>query len=109
MAIQPIDLSVMYSQMDKVAKYNASSSQGAALASSVNMSKKIQEENEQKQQVQKLSNEDVAANKINPNGKNNNQEEEKSKKEKKDQAEEQEIKSIEIKDPLIGQHIDITR
>lgn len=111
MAIQPIDLSVMYSQMDKVAKYNASSSQGAELANSVNRNKKIQEENEQKQQVKKAANEEVSSSKINADGKNNNQEEQKEKEKNKEkvQTEEQEKIINEIKDPLLGQHIDITR
>lgn|SRR5574344_965896 len=113
MAIQPIDLSTIYTQMDKVAKYNASQDQNAQLANSVNLNKTIQTNLEKTQQVQQTANNQIDAMKVKPDGKQSEQQdEEQKKKDKKKEEEVQKVnpqKTIEIKDPLLGQHIDITR
>lgn|SRR5574344_835771 len=111
MAIQPIDLSTIYTQMDKVAKYNASQDQNAQLANAVGMNKTIQENLEKTQQVQQAANNKVDTMKINPDEKKSEQEnkDKQKKKEKDNVPEEAKKKLTEIKDPLLGQHIDITR
>ena len=111
MAIRPIDLSTVYSQMDKVAKYSASQDQNAQLANSVNSSRLAQTETEKARQVQQTAANKVESEKVKPDGKQAQQRESEKKqhKENTEEEEEEEKKQKEIKDPLLGQHIDITR
>jgi hypothetical protein len=108
MAIQPIDLSTMYSQMDKVAKYNASQDQNAQLANSVSIGKTVQTNLEKAQQVKQAATNELEAMNVNADGKQSEQNTG-SKKKKKEEEVQPEKKQQEIKDPLLGQHIDITR
>ena len=110
MAIQPIDLSTMYSQMDKVAKYNASQNQNAQLANSVSIGKSVQTNLEKAQQVKQTAKNELEAMNVNADGKQSEQNtSSKKQKQKKEEEAQPEKKQQEIKDPLLGQHIDITR
>lgn len=112
MAIHPIDLSTVYSQMDKVSKFNASVEQNVKMVNASNMNKTIQENLDKSKQVHETKNEDSEAVKTNPDGKNSPQQNmsQREKKEAEEKHEEQPVrKTVEIKDPLLGQHIDITR
>lgn len=112
MAIQPIDLSTMYSQMDKVAKFSASQDQNAQLSNSVNMNKTVQENLEKTKEVHQAAADKPEAVKVRPDGKQQTQLENRKGKQQKDgeqKEEEAQKKAKEIVDPLLGQHIDITR
>lgn len=113
MAIQPIDLSTLYSQMDKVSKFNASVEQNVKMVNASNMNKTIQENLVKSQQVHEAKNEDSNSSKVRPDGKNSQQQmsgEKKSSDEKENKEEQNPVKkTVEISDPRLGQHIDITR
>ena len=55
MAIQPIDLSTVYSQMDKMGQFNASQIQSASMANRANMEKAAQQDSEKAKTVRGLS------------------------------------------------------
>lgn len=111
MAIHPIDLSTMYSQMDKVSKFNASVEQNIKMVNASNMNKTIQENLDKSKQVHEAKNEDSNSEKVRPDGKNSQQHNlaQDEKKEKEEQPQETVRKTVEISDPLLGQHIDISR
>jgi Trm5-related predicted tRNA methylase len=111
MAIQPIDLQNMYSQMSNVAKSVAGQSQAAQLADSMQQQSIIQKNLENSTKVQKTG-ENANANSVNENGhkgatfssgakrNNNNQSETESEDEQKTKYPE---------NPYLGTIIDIMR
>lgn len=111
MAVQPIDLSTIYSQMDKIGQFNASQVQTASMANRQHLEKTAQQQTQKAQTVTETSQSENSA-KIKADvsqgggaGQGLLQGEEKSSKQ------EPEIKKstvYEIKDPNLGQHIDIT-
>lgn len=109
MAINPIDLQTMYSQINNVAKQTASQTQGAQLAQSMQQVNVVKKNTEQTQQVHK-SDESSKFSEINSNGKNSQQENPKNEQKKELQEERTEIKkNIGVNEDYLGQHIDITR
>ncbi|MBQ0039704.1 MAG: hypothetical protein KBS64_04700 [Treponema sp.] len=55
MAIQPIDLSTVYSQMDKMGQFNASQIQNAHMANRSHLEKTAQQDSEKARTVQEAS------------------------------------------------------
>ena len=55
MAIQPIDLSTVYSQMDKMGQFNATQVQNAHMASRAHLEKTAQQDSEKARTVQEAS------------------------------------------------------
>lgn len=114
-ALQPIDLSTIYSQMDKVGQFNASQTQGAAMANRSRLEKTAQEDTQKANTVQQAS-KDKDSNKIKADvsqGGGAGQTllgEDQNKKGQPSQSEEElPVRKIyEFKDPNAGQHIDIT-
>ncbi|MCI5829252.1 MAG: hypothetical protein SPJ89_09595 [Treponema sp.] len=119
MAIQPIDLSTVYSQMDKIGQFNATHIQNAAMSSRASMEKAAQQDTEKAKTVQESSkNKESNSIKADVNqgggagqtllegGSKNNSS---AKKENTAEEElEQAVKKVyEIKDPNLGQHIDL--
>jgi len=113
MAIHPIDLSTVYSQMDKVAKYSASQNQQAQAASQLSNTQAANEQFQKTQGVQEAAQQDTdTAAKVRPDGKNNDAEQNASdEKKRKDESETdaEPRKQWEIKDPRVGNFIDISR
>lgn len=116
MALQPIDLSTIYSQMDKVGQFNASQTQGVAMANRTRLERTAQEDTQKANTVQQAS-KDKDSNKIKADvnqGGGAGQTligEDQNKKEQKTQLEAEEVpvrRVYEFKDPNAGQHIDIT-
>lgn len=110
MAIHPIDLSTMYSQLENVSKFNASQNQ---LAQVLNQnSNKIESQHEfEKIQTVKETEKNAEDGKINPDAKNSQQfaEGENSASEEKNQNQESKAKNeFVVKNPRIGRIIDIT-
>ena len=111
MAIQPIDLSTMYSQMDKVAKYNASQTQNAQIASQISNDMKAQAELQKSQAVQEAAKNQPDSGKIQEGEGGGSSAYSGGGKRKKPQEEENPPakKLIKLSDPDLGHIIDITR
>ena len=110
MAIQPIDLSVIYSQMDNVAKFNASQNHSVQFANQHGRDKTAAENLEKSKTVQDAAQKDVDSNKI-----KNNLDQGGSAGQglsfggrKKKEAESEQKTSEEFNDPMLGRIIDIT-
>ncbi|MBP5443086.1 MAG: hypothetical protein J6W60_10140 [Treponema sp.] len=110
MAIQPIDLSTMYSQMDNVAKFSASQNQLAQVVNQVAADRVAQDTSEKAKTVQEVAKEDSEAGTINKDARNGSSNEQRQAKDRKnkDSQEEEAPKQYEFTDPRLGRHIDIT-
>lgn len=111
MALQPIDLQTMYSQMANVAQRVASEGQGAALSQSIQTQSIINQNLQQSQSVQKTAANEAQTGKIKADSKGSGGGAAAGGQKKKEaQAEEpEEKKEYEIRDPALGVHINITR
>ncbi|MBR5097447.1 MAG: hypothetical protein IK094_10125 [Treponema sp.] len=111
MALQPIDLQTMYSQMANVAQRVASEGQGAALSQSIQTQGIVNQNLQQSQSVQKTAANETQTGKIKADAKGSGGGTAGGQKKKNDgQAEElEEKKEYEIRDPALGVHINITR
>ncbi len=113
MAIHPIDMSTIYAQMDNVAKYSASQNQLSQTASIIANTQGANETVQKSQEVQQVAEDGTEiATKVNPDGKNNEEgqgESEKGRKNRSSQEEEPAPRQWEIKDPRVGNLIDIAR
>ncbi len=111
MAIQPIDLSVVYSQMDNVAKFNASQNHSVQFANQHGRDKTAAENLEKSKTVQDAAQKEVDSNKIKNNldeGGSAGQGLYSGSKKKKDESEAEAPVQKEYSDPLLGTIIDIT-
>ena len=109
MAIHPIDLQTMYSQMNNVARTVANSTQGAQLAQQLQENKLVQQSIEQAQMVKKAANDEAKSTGVNDDGHRGGQMAENGNKKKEQAAEPERQKKTEIRESYLGQHIDITR
>ncbi|NLM00560.1 MAG: hypothetical protein GX220_03780 [Treponema sp.] len=110
MAIQPIDLQVLYSQLENVSKNVAFQQQGIVKHEAITAEKEAEKLQEKKQTVEETRFQENQVI-IQKDGKNSQNSSEKEKKESKNQVET--IEDVQpkfqvIRDPLLGQHIDIT-
>ena len=111
MAIQPIDLSVIYSQMDNVAKFNASQNHSVQFANQHGRDKAAAENLEKSKIVQNAAQKELDSNKIKNNleqGGSAGQEMYSGSKKKKENPESDVQKPEEFTDPMLGKIIDIT-
>lgn len=112
MSIQPIDLQTVYAQIDKVARV-AAQDQNLQLANNMSIGKTQRANLEKTKQVQQTAAQEIDTETIKTDSKQSgslNQNQTKKKEtEEKEKEEEESKKQSEIKDPLLGQHIDITR
>ncbi|MBR6296078.1 MAG: hypothetical protein IKR40_06340 [Treponema sp.] len=113
MAIQPIDLSVIYSQMDNVAKFNASQNQQAQAANQSMINKTAQDRLESSKTVKATEN-STDTNTIKNDLRQGSSgggalvQGKKKKSGEDSEDENQESSQYVISDPSLGQHIDIT-
>lgn len=109
MGLQPIDLQTMYSQISTVARQTAHQQQGVQLSEAmqqVNVVRQNQEKSEKVQQTEEQEKSGI----INQNGKNTSGRQEKEKKNSdRTDLEPQNPEQSRLKEPYLGQHIDITR
>jgi hypothetical protein len=105
MAIQPIDLQTMYTQLDTVAKAVTHQQQGMHLAASMQADVKNIKEMEKNTAVKELAPENEALDSINDKTSSGKQGSEGDNQRKKDKKEEVVFESI--KDPNLGTHIDV--
>ncbi|MCR5764217.1 MAG: hypothetical protein K6G00_12630 [Treponema sp.] len=111
MAIQPIDLSVIYSQMDNVAKFNASQNHSVQFANQYGRDKTAAENLEKSKIVQNAAQNDVESNKIKNNleqGGSSNQNLNSGSGKKKKEEDLLKTDNEEFSDPGLGKIIDIT-
>lgn len=108
MAIQPIDLQTMYSQMNNIARTVAHSTQGAQLAQSLQEGSVIQQNMEKAQSVQKTAENEAKSGEVNEEGHQSSNPQLPQKK-KDENPQEEQRKPAEIRESYLGQHIDITR
>lgn len=112
MAVQPIDLSTIYSQMDKIGQFNASQVQNANMANRQHLEKTAQQQTQKARTVTEASqSEDSAKIKADVEQGGGAGQGLLQGEGKPALRQEQEIKKpvvYEIKDPSLGQHIDIT-
>lgn len=109
MALQPIDLQTMYSQMANVAQRISGETQGAVLAQSMQRQGIVNQELQQSQTVQRAASNEAETGKIKSDSRGNSQNQSSGEK-KKNPAPmaEAEKKEYEIRDPLLGQRVNVT-
>ena len=122
MAIQPIDLSTVYSQMDKMGQFNATQVQNAHMASRAHLEKTAQQDSEKARTVQEASkNKDSNSIKADVNqgggagqglledsGGQENQKKSQKKISDSDDSIPPKVSLYEIRDQNLGRHIDVT-
>ncbi len=111
MALQPIDLQTMYSQMANVAQRVAGEGQGASLAHSMQTQEIVNQSLLKSQSVQKTADNQAEAGKIKADSKGGGLPSGSQKKKQDREPEEDAPKKqeYEIRDPRLGNHINITR
>ena len=108
MAIHPIDLQTMYSQMNNVARSVANAQQGAQLAQQLQEGTVIRQNMEQAQAVKKAADNEAKSGFVNDEGRHGSDKQgQHGKNQQQDDAEQP--KNTVIREAYLGQHIDITR
>lgn len=109
MALNPIDLQTMYSQLNNVAK-QAASQQGVQLAQAMHQVDLTHKAQEDAKKVTKTEENSKSSN-VNSNGHNNTEERNPSKNTKQESSEDktENSRKSSLKESYLGQHIDITR
>lgn len=108
MAIAPIDLQTLFTQLDKVAKTQNSQREGLALQQAI-QGAQIQKKTEQNiQQVNEAQNTGEGAEKINDREQERRQHEQAKGKNQNEDEQEEESRSSVLKDPSLGKKIDIS-
>jgi len=109
MAIQPIDLQTIYSQMSNVAKNVAHQQNGNQLTQAMQENVAVQQEQKRLSQVHKTAENEANACQVKDEDQQNNSFQN-QKNQKKNQEEETEKKKLtEIRESFLGQNIDISR
>lgn len=108
MAIQPIDLQTMYSQMNNVAKTVANQQQGTQLVNAMQESKIVRQNLENSAQVHKAADNEAKSGQVKADGHGSSNKEGSDNKQKKSDQEQSDKENV-IRESFLGQHIDITR
>lgn len=109
MAIQPIDLQTMYSQMANVASKVSHEQHGAQMSAMVQQQNAVIQNAESINTVKKAAGEDAKTSLV-KDGSSNNQENASGNKQKNNSDEESmENTKTEFREDYLGRHIDITR
>ena len=109
MAIQPIDLSTMYSQMDNVARISSGQAHSEAASSYARLERSQQLEMQKSENVNEVNKNEGEGARVKSDGRNPSGDgEESEEKKEKEQQEETSGKTFQIKDPRRGRLIDIT-
>jgi hypothetical protein len=108
MAITPIDLQTLFTQLDKVGKTQASQREGLALQQSMQDVQLQKKTNEQIQQVKEAQNTGEGAEKINDRGGSGQNQKSGGKKKEQEQEEEKKNTVSVLYDPSLGKNIDIS-
>ncbi|MCL2441106.1 MAG: hypothetical protein FWD14_05150 [Treponema sp.] len=107
MAIAPIDLQTIFSQVDKVGKTQAAQKEGQALQQAIQGAHIQKKTEEQIRQVNEAQNTGEGADKINDHSQRHNSGSGNEKKRKEEEEQEEEKKLGVLRDPYLGNKIDI--
>ncbi|MBR5838460.1 MAG: hypothetical protein IKZ84_07930 [Victivallales bacterium] len=110
MAISPIDLQTVYTQLEKVSKTQVQATQASQLQSVMNQDSVEKKNNEKKaavEQTVKYSDENIGKLK-DRNGSAQQEQNEKNKKQKQAEKHAYDSSKIVLSDPALGQHIDVS-
>ncbi|WP_024469384.1 hypothetical protein [Treponema pedis] len=108
MAIHPIDLQTLYSQMDKIGRQQGAEQQVAAAAKNVQQQQNKLDAEKKLSSVQVINPGDNEGVKINGDGHFKKDEKNKNKPENEHTEKKEELSDNYIKDPYLGQHVDIS-
>ncbi|MBQ6781928.1 MAG: hypothetical protein IJP62_11990 [Treponema sp.] len=109
MAIQPIDLQTMYSQMQNVARNVANAQFQPQLTQQMQEMNQIQQQQEQAKTIQRAANEESQTTDVNEDGRSDNQQPAGNGKKHEEQKDNTEPQKTHIREGYLGRHIDITR
>jgi hypothetical protein len=112
MAIQPIDLQTMYSQMATVASNVARQQDETKMSEEVKQSAIVRQNSEQAKRVKKAASEETDTMRVQADGKQNGKKERSAAKDQKRKPEKPESDEPDddiFQEPYLGRHIDITR
>ncbi|WP_296022539.1 hypothetical protein [uncultured Treponema sp.] len=109
MAIQPIDLQTIYSQMGNVAKNVAHQQNGNQLTQAMQENASVQQKQEQLAQVHKTAENEAVASQIKDEAHQNNSFQNQRNQKKNQEEELEKNKLTEIRESFLGQNIDISR
>lgn len=109
MAIQPIDLQTIYSQMGNVAKNVAHQQNGNQLTQAMQENAAVQQKQEQLAQVHKTAENEAVASQIKDEAHQNNSFQNQRNQKKNQEEELEKNKLTEIRESFLGQNIDISR
>lgn len=110
MAIQPIDLQTMYSQMSNVASRVSHEQHGTQMNAAIQQQSAVIQNAENIKTVKKAAGEDSKTNTVKDDG-HQNQENSSGEQKSKNETEETSVenKKTEFREDYLGRHIDITR
>ncbi len=109
MAIAPIDLSTIYSQMNNVAKTVQHQQQGVQLSQSMQENAMIQQNQEQAAQVHKTADSEANAAQVKDDANGSGAQSQNGRKKKNPEETPEPKKMTEIRESFLGQNIDISR
>jgi hypothetical protein len=109
MAIHPIDLQTMYTQMDSIARNVANQQQGVQLSQQLQENGKIQKMAEQAAMVHKTADDQAKSLNVKDESQKKSEGQKKGKEKDETEEEKQKPKENEIRESYLGQHINITR
>ncbi|MCH5290411.1 MAG: hypothetical protein J1D88_01470 [Treponema sp.] len=112
MAIHPIDLSAVYSQMDKVAQFNASQNQTVQAQTQVSQEKAVEQNLQKTQTVQEAARNETKSDSVKSDGRQGAPSggfQQKNRHDTKSGETEEPRRQWSITDPRLGLHVDISR
>lgn len=109
MAIQPIDLQTLYTQLENVSKNVAFQQQGVQVRDDMQLTEQARQEFLKKRAVTKTREEEEQADTVQERKNGNNQQQAAARQNKKESEEQEDepASEIQIHDPLLGRIIDI--
>lgn len=110
MAIQPIDLSTMYSQMDSIARMTSGQEHSASVANFARLERAQQLENQKSENVNEINKKNAEESKVKSDKKDSSEQNDSSSDNKKEDSQKEDSSSdlIHLTDPRRGRLIDIT-
>ena len=107
MAIAPIDLQTLFTQLDKVGRTHISQKEGQSIHQAIESMQIQRKTEEQIQQVNEAQNTGEGAEKVNDHG-HRQKNSRNSEKRQKDESDEAETRPSVLSDPSLGRNIDIS-
>lgn len=109
MAVQPIDLQTMYSQMQNVARDVANAQFQPQLAQQMREMSQVQQQQERAQTVQRAANEETQPTHVDPDGRGGGQQSARQDEKKTADERHEALRKTEIREGFLGRHVDVTR